>query len=100
MFALYLGDMQLSEELELQRALSDCGKFLIDMSPPQASRDSIGGEPERPPRRRITVNRSDALDCFLKGNPKFERFRPRLSEVRSEEPTFTFDEAKWNQARA
>jgi hypothetical protein len=72
-----------SQQLELQRAKSEYRKFHTYLSASQAKFVPLGGH-DAPSVVPIEMKRQEVLDCFLKRNPQFERFRAQLAEFRQE----------------
>ena len=53
-------------------------------------------KPEPPYESSIHVSPSDALDCFLRRDPSYERFRDELAQMCQHVKTFSFKREAWN----
>jgi hypothetical protein len=85
----------LSERLELDQIKHLFRMFLQNLN---ACPPSCAGmyEPDLPVEPSVNVDRSDALDCFLRKNPSYERFRDDLTKVHHSVKWFTFNKSLWN----
>jgi len=81
---------------EREKARHSFDTFLqnLDACPPSCTRLY---EPVLPVEPFVEVDRTDALDCFLRKNPSYERFRDDLAEVRRSVKWFTFNNALWKK---
>ncbi len=88
----------MSETLKLRKALSEHSKFIDSLfgSPARNTELFDHDLPHKPP---VDVEPAEALNCFLRKNPSYERFRKELSEVRDPEMKYSFVEELWNKLR-
>ena len=86
----------MSEALELQRAKHEFRQFIRRPSASQA-RNTGPGETDSEAPRTVDIPRADALNCFLRKRPHFERFRAELAKVRAQQQTFTFVAELWEK---
>jgi hypothetical protein len=87
----------MSETHELDKARHAFRKFLQDLHAWQPTCTGLF-ERDRDVEPFVEVERSGALDCFLRKYPTYERFRDELAEVRRGEQTFFFIQKLWKKA--
>jgi hypothetical protein len=82
----------MSENLEKQRAIHEFGNLQVRLFASQARNVEIGGR-DAPLDLGIPVKSQEVLDCFLRKNPHYERFRGALAAM------VVFDEYRVNKGR-
>ena len=86
----------MSETYESEHAKHLFDTFLQNLDACQPSCTGLYN-PDLPVEPSVKVDHTDALDCFLRKNPSYERFRNDLAEVRRSVKWFTFNNALWKK---
>jgi hypothetical protein len=68
----------MSEKLERDRAIHEFGSLEVRLFATQARMTELGGR-DAPINLGVPVKSQEVLDCFLRKNPHFERFRDALA---------------------
>ena len=87
----------MSETHECEKARDKFIKFLQGLD---ACRPACAGlyEPDCGVEASVHVDRTEALDCFLRSHPSCERFRDALATVRRDVANFLFKKESWKKA--
>jgi hypothetical protein len=86
--------MKMSEVYECEKARHRYLKFLQDLDACQPKFTRLF-EPDSHVEEFVEVERTEALNCFLRKYPSYERFRDELAKVRRDVRTFLFNPESW-----
>ena len=89
----------MSEQLEQRKALNELDEFIRGLLPEYAKNVRLG-EPDAPFQAGdVLVHRAVVVDCFLKANKEYERFRDACHEGDKKRPNLIVLSDQWDAAR-
>jgi hypothetical protein len=87
----------MSETHEVERARYKFRKFVQGLDACRATSTELFGR-DCDAKPFVAVDRTEALDCFLRKYPAYERLRHQLAEVRRGQQKFFVDQELWKKA--